>query len=190
MSKQEGIDEKISEIPIPESPGSVSSDELEEEASIGSLYAPSEGASRLPPGTGGDGDDAIACQLSVFDDPRLRKFIGHARIMKTFIVSFLTSSGQLERRKGNPSPKFTNDRLICKIDWRISSWCCFMFLALQLDRGNILQANSDNFLPDLSLTTNDYNNGQTIFYLSLLLAGVPSQLVSKKLGPNNWYARY
>ncbi|KAL4801067.1 major facilitator superfamily domain-containing protein [Aspergillus venezuelensis] len=69
-------------------------------------------------------------------------------------------------------------KIVRKIDLR--------FFALQLDRGNISQALADTLLKDLNMTSNDYNTGQTIFLCCFLFAELPSQLISKRLGPDHW----
>ena len=77
-------------------------------------------------------------------------------------------------------------KLTYKLDLRVTLLACFLFTALQMDRSNLSQAVSDNMLKDLHLTTNDFNTGNTIFYVCFLAAELPSQLVSKRLGSDIW----
>ncbi|KAI1384939.1 major facilitator superfamily transporter [Hypoxylon trugodes] len=73
-----------------------------------------------------------------------------------------------------------------KVDWKIMVWVCIMFAALNIDRGNISNAVSDNMLDDLGLSKSDYNLGQTIARVGFLVAELPSQLISKRIGPDVW----
>jgi hypothetical protein len=60
------------EIPTPPSPSSINS-EKEGRGPIEALYSPSVEATQLPLGAGGEGDDAIANEPSIFDDPQFAK---------------------------------------------------------------------------------------------------------------------
>ncbi|PWY89883.1 MFS general substrate transporter [Aspergillus heteromorphus CBS 117.55] len=73
-------------------------------------------------------------------------------------------------------------KLVMKTDLMLMTWICVMFFGLQLDRGNLSNALTDNFLEDLGMTTDDYNNGSTIQLICFLAAEFPVQLLIKRYG--------
>ena len=77
-------------------------------------------------------------------------------------------------------------KVVRRNDWNVTFWAFLMFTALNFDRTNLHQALTDNFLQDLNLTTNNYNTGNTINLVCFLAAELPSQLISKKVGPDIW----
>lgn len=61
------------------------------------------------------------------------------------------------RHRYDPDFSWTKNeekRLVRKLDWKICTWACLMFFALQLDRGNIVQALSDGMLGNLNMNSN------------------------------------
>ncbi|KAI3406499.2 hypothetical protein KGF56_000631 [Candida oxycetoniae] len=76
------------------------------------------------------------------------------------------------------------NKVVRKLNFRVALAACLMFVGLQVDRGNLAQAVTDDLLSDIGLNTNDYNTGNTIFLVCFLAAEVPSQLISKALGPD------
>ncbi|KAK6457900.1 allantoate permease [Scheffersomyces xylosifermentans] len=84
-------------------------------------------------------------------------------------------------------PDFTwtkgeDERVVKKVDGVIALFACILFTGLQIDRGNLSQALSDNLLGDLGMTTNDYNMGNTIFLVCFMMGEIPSSILSKWIG--------
>ncbi|KAF3803869.1 putative transporter [Colletotrichum gloeosporioides] len=106
---------------------------------------------------------AIATQPSVFDDPDTAEKY-HPRSDWENIHRF------------DPLARWTwaeEYALIRKV------WACIMFMALELDRANISQVQELTY-------REDFNLGNTVFKLAFLCAELPSQLVSKWVGPDRW----
>ncbi|CAG9977195.1 unnamed protein product [Clonostachys byssicola] len=77
-------------------------------------------------------------------------------------------------------------RLVRRIDIAIMPLLILGFAVLQLDRSNIGNAMTDNFLKEVGITQFEYNVGNQLMYLGIVLFEIPSNLVLYKVGPAIW----
>lgn len=59
-------------------------------------------------------------------------------------------------------------------------------LVAELDRGNIANALTDDFLEDVGITQNQFNVGQQMLSLGIVLFEIPSNMVLYRVGPGKW----
>ncbi|KAH6633831.1 major facilitator superfamily domain-containing protein [Chaetomium sp. MPI-SDFR-AT-0129] len=73
-----------------------------------------------------------------------------------------------------------------KLDLIIMPLLTLGFFCLQLDRGNIANAITDSFMEDVGVTQNEFNVGQQMLSLGIVLFEIPSNMILYRVGPGKW----
>ncbi|GAB7352530.1 hypothetical protein MBLNU459_g2923t2 [Dothideomycetes sp. NU459] len=76
-------------------------------------------------------------------------------------------------------------KVVRKLDFSVLPLLTMVFFALQLDRGNIGNALTDNFLKDVGITQYQYNIGQQLLS-AVALGQIPSNILLYRFGPQKW----
>ncbi|KAH3670369.1 hypothetical protein OGAPHI_000884 [Ogataea philodendri] len=120
----------------------------------------------------------IATRRSCFEDPDFE-----------VVKQYYPPKTYENYRAFDPSFRWTFDeerKLTRKIDFRILTMVCALFFALNLDRGNLSSAVAGGLLKDIGLSTDDYNNGNSLRSVGFIISEIPSQLIGKRFGPDWW----
>ncbi|KAK7407842.1 hypothetical protein QQX98_010013 [Neonectria punicea] len=177
-SSKRGPDNKQADDFVPNAPALATQENQRMEAALGDAILRFLRIRKGPKGDEYD-LDAIATQPRIWDPPETID-----QYKELYIHP------QWENREAfDPSFRWTwreEKEVRRSVDWKIMVWVCIMFAALNIDRNNISNAVSDNMLDDLGITRGDYNIGQTISRVGFLVAELPSQLISKRIGPDLW----
>ncbi|KAF2825228.1 MFS transporter-like protein [Ophiobolus disseminans] len=73
-----------------------------------------------------------------------------------------------------------------KLDLIIMPLLTLGFFCLQLDRGNIANAITDNFMEDIDITQDQFNVGQQMLSLGIVLFEIPANMALYRVGPGKW----
>ncbi|KAF4624572.1 hypothetical protein G7Y89_g13596 [Cudoniella acicularis] len=75
---------------------------------------------------------------------------------------------------------------IRKADFTILGFIIFLFVFMQFDRTNLSNALTGTIRKDINITTADINTSTTLFTLGFVLTEIPFNIISKRLGPENF----
>ncbi|KAK7908469.1 hypothetical protein PG985_015772 [Apiospora marii] len=73
-----------------------------------------------------------------------------------------------------------------KLDLIIMPILTLGFFCLQLDRGNMANAITDRFMEDVGIDQNQFNVGQQMLSLGIVLTEIPSNMILYRVGPGRW----
>ncbi|XEV07455.1 hypothetical protein FSHL1_012742 [Fusarium sambucinum] len=73
-----------------------------------------------------------------------------------------------------------------KLDCVIMPLLTLGFFCLQLDRGNIANAITDTFMEDIGINQFQFNVGQQLLSLGIVLFEIPSNMILYRVGPGKW----
>ncbi|VUC27269.1 unnamed protein product [Clonostachys rosea] len=73
-----------------------------------------------------------------------------------------------------------------KLDLVIMPLLTLGFFCLQLDRGNIANAITDTMMEDVGISQFQFNVGQQLLSLGIVLFEIPSNMILYKVGPGKW----
>ncbi|RLL94382.1 hypothetical protein CFD26_103119 [Aspergillus turcosus] len=76
--------------------------------------------------------------------------------------------------------------ILFKLDTRILPVLALLFLCSFLDRTNVGNAKIIGLQNDLNITSQQYDIGLTVFYLTYICSELPSNLIIKKVSPKIW----
>jgi MFS family permease len=75
---------------------------------------------------------------------------------------------------------------VARLDLIIMPLLTLGFFCLQLDRGNIANAITDDFMEDVNITQDQFNVGQQMLSLGIVLFEIPANMALYRVGPGLW----
>ncbi|KAK2594057.1 hypothetical protein QQS21_008242 [Conoideocrella luteorostrata] len=73
-----------------------------------------------------------------------------------------------------------------KLDLIVMPILTLGFFCLQLDRGNMANAITDRFMEDVGINQDQFNVGQQMLSLGIVLTEIPSNMILYRVGPGKW----